>query len=56
MKSDVEINGNKYVNSIGYDLRFTGYEDECIIVDRTKNHYLVPIGRYREIKIDSIIE
>ena len=31
------------------DLRFTGWEHECIIIDRTENHYLVPEHRYNEL-------
>jgi len=31
------------------DLRFTGWEHECIIIDRTANHYLIPIARHNEM-------
>lgn len=31
------------------DLRFTGWEHECIIIDRSENHYLVPEHRYNEL-------
>lgn len=31
------------------DLRFTGWEHECIIIDRTENHYFIPQNRYDEL-------
>lgn len=31
------------------DLRFTGWEHECIIIDRTANHYFIPIARHNEM-------
>jgi len=37
-----------YVDFHECDLRFTGWEHECIIIDRTQNHYLVPEQRYNE--------
>lgn len=50
MKNYININGVKYVNYTESDLRFTGWEDECIIIDRTENHYLIPLKRYKELK------
>lgn len=32
------------------DLRFTGWEHECIIIDRTENHYFIPVKRYNELR------
>lgn len=39
----------KYIDYNEADLRFTGWEHECIIIDRTENHYLVPENRYKEL-------
>lgn len=48
------INGKTFIDYSESDLRFTGWEDECIIIDRTENHYLIPIERYAELKKDII--
>jgi len=34
----------------GSDLRFTGWEHECIIINRSENHYIIPRDRYNELK------
>lgn len=49
-KKSIFVNGIEYVDYTESDLRFTGWEYECIIIDRTENHYLVPIERYKELK------
>ncbi len=50
MKEIIEINGKKFVDYNESDLRFTGWENECIIIDRCENHYLIPLERYEELK------
>lgn len=54
MKGTIEINGKKYVDYTESDLRFTGWEHECIIIDRCENHYLIPVDRYIELKTPKI--
>ena len=39
----------KYVEYSESDLRFTGWEHECVIINRSLNHYLVPEQRYNEL-------
>jgi len=56
MKESIEINGQKYVDYTESDLRFTGWEHECIIIDRCENHYLVPLNRYLELKSPKITQ
>lgn len=46
----ITIEGVKYVDYTESDLRFTGWENECIIIDRSENHYLIPIDRYLKFK------
>jgi hypothetical protein len=43
------INGKTFVEYFEADLRFSGWEHECIIIDRTENHYWVPLNRYKEL-------
>jgi len=43
-----------YIDYNESDLRFTGWEHECIIIDRTENHYLVPENRYYELMKSTI--
>lgn len=43
------IGDTEYLEYFDSDLRFTGWEHECIIVDRTENHYWVPRNRYEEL-------
>ena len=31
------------------DLRFTGWEHECIVICRSENHYFIPYKRYIEL-------
>jgi hypothetical protein len=49
-KEIIKINGQEYVDYTESDLRFTGWEHECVIIDRCENHYLVPLNRYMELK------
>ena len=46
----MKINGIDYVDYQEADLRFIGWEHECIIIDRTKNHYLIPKTRLAELR------
>lgn len=46
----IKIKDVDYVDWTEADLRFTGWEHECIIIDRTENHYLIPLERYKELK------
>ena len=39
----------KYVEYHASDLRFTGWEHECIIINRSLNHYMVPEHRFKEL-------
>ena len=50
MKETIEIDGKKFVDYNEADLRFTGWEHECIIINRFENHYLIPLNRYEELK------
>ncbi len=54
MKENIKINGKKYVDYTESDLRFSGWEDECIIINRCENHYLIPLDRYVELKTPKI--
>lgn len=45
----MKIKGKEFVEWTESDLRFTGWEDECIIIDRSENHYLIPEQRYDEL-------
>lgn len=49
MKESIEIGGKRFVDYTESDLRFTGWEHECIIIDRSENHYLIPVERYEEL-------
>jgi len=46
----MKIDGIEYVPYNESDLRFTGWEHECIIIDRSSNRYLIPKNRYEEIE------
>ncbi len=48
-KKNIKINGIEYIHYNSSDLRFTGWEHECIIINRCNNNYLIPINRYEEI-------
>ena len=49
-KKSIKIKGKDFVDYTEMDLRFTGWEHECIIIDRCENHYLIPKSRYNEMK------
>ena len=44
------IDNEEFVEWTESDLRFTGWEHECIIIDRSENHYYIPKNRYDEIR------
>lgn len=48
MKTKI-IDGVDFIEYQECDLRFTGWEHECIIIDRTENHYFIPKNRYDEL-------
>lgn len=50
----MEINSIEYVHYNEADLRFTGWEHECIIIDRSSNQYLIPKNRFEELQVINI--